>query len=106
MADSIPYASGGARHSPIFVDPHVGSFLPTFLVQVLKRTIEVGIELPPHKKAAKTPSELGAEAATTALHEAANQGGRDGRKFMIGESPVPGINRLAMVFPKKRQPDW
>ncbi len=88
--------------SPIFVDPHVGSLPPAFLVQALEGTVQVGVELPAHEQPAEPPSELCAEAATAALRKPADERGRDGCEFVIGQTPVSAMNRSVRAVPEKR----
>lgn len=90
--------------SPIFVDPHVGPIPPALFVEVLEGSIQVRVELPAHEEAAESPSKLCTEAATAPLHKPPDERGRDGRKFVICEPPIPAINRSVRTTLKKKTP--
>lgn len=77
-----------AVSAPVFVDPDIGASAVSYLVEVLEGPVELGVELVAHKEAAEGAWEVRPEASAAALHEAANERGRDSRELMVGEAPI------------------
>lgn len=71
------------------MDPDVRALVPALLVQALERAIQFGVELSAHEQAAERFCELRAEPTVSALHEAADERGWDGRELVLCEAPVP-----------------
>lgn len=68
--------------------PHVRAFGLALFVQVLQRTVQLGIVLVSHEKTTEWLRERCAEPAPAVLHESADEGGRDCGEFVVGEAPI------------------